>query len=220
MRRLILEGSMEEFRKLDGEPADISMELIKSFEILHFLRFDLEEFSAICRVEMNDPSTNIGDVFLCGKIEATLLEREKHGACICFIKESMQPSSQDLRKIGAYFLGPCEVIDGRVRMSFMGEKERLEALIDYVKGAGVHFTVVSLTDPKFSRNSPLDCLTKKQRTVMLSAFEKGYYDLPRRISSQKLAKGLNIRSSTLIEHRRKAERRLLIRIMNDYKGEG
>jgi hypothetical protein len=39
MRRLILEGSIEEFRKIDGESADMSIEKIKLFELLHVLRF-------------------------------------------------------------------------------------------------------------------------------------------------------------------------------------
>ena len=44
---------------------------------------------------------------------------------------------------------------------------------------------------------------------MVTAYRLGYYDLPRRISSQQLASKLNVGSSTLINHRRRAERRLL-----------
>jgi predicted DNA binding protein len=39
--------------------------------------------------------------------------------------------------------------------------------------------------------------------------------MPRRISSRGLAKRLELRSSTLIEHRRKAERRLLAEILGE-----
>jgi predicted DNA binding protein len=51
--------------------------------------------------------------------------------------------------------------------------------------------------------------------VLTSAFEQGYYETPRRISSQELAKRLNLKSSTLVEHRRKAEQRLLARIIEE-----
>jgi predicted DNA binding protein len=37
----------------------------------------------------------------------------------------------------------------------------------------------------------------------------GYYDVPRRVSSEELAKRLKIQEPTLVMHRRKAERRLL-----------
>jgi predicted DNA binding protein len=57
-------------------------------------------------------------------------------------------------------------------------------------------------------------LTEKQRTVLSSAFDNGYYDMPRRIDSKELAEKLDLRSSTFIEHRRKAERRLLASVLS------
>jgi predicted DNA binding protein len=44
---------------------------------------------------------------------------------------------------------------------------------------------------------------------LIAAFKQGYYDLPRKINSEQLAKKLDLVSSTLVEHLRKAERRLL-----------
>jgi predicted DNA binding protein len=79
----------------------------------------------------------------------------------------------------------------------------------------LRYKVVSLTDAKFSPESPLTYLTEKQRTVLVSAFEHGYYETPRRINSQELAKELNLKSATLVEHRRKAEQRLLTQIIKE-----
>jgi predicted DNA binding protein len=67
---------------------------------------------------------------------------------------------------------------------------------------------------KFPQQSLLDKLTPKQREVILSAFAYGYYNIPRLISSEELAKKLGIHSSALIEHRRKAEHSLLSAISN------
>ena len=70
-----------------------------------------------------------------------------------------------------------------------------------------------LTEANFSPDSLLSKLTEKQRKVLFAAYKLGYYDLPRRINSEKLAEKLNIGNSTLGEHLRKAERRLLIHIL-------
>jgi len=51
--------------------------------------------------------------------------------------------------------------------------------------------------------------------VILSAFNLGYYDVPRRVDSQELAKRLSIREQSLVMHRRKAERRLLAALVGE-----
>lgn len=79
--------------------------------------------------------------------------------------------------------------------------------------AGLRYKLVSLTDAKFLPNSPLGCLTEKQRRVITTAFNLGYYDLPMKIGSEELAQKLNIREQTLVIHRRKAERRLLAELL-------
>ncbi len=117
--------------------------------------------------------------------------------------------------MGVYLSGPCEVKDGKVKVCVLGETRQLKAFIAFIENLEVKFKVVSSTDTKFSPHSPLDNLTEKQRIVLASAFENGYYDMPRRIDSNELAKKLDLRSSTLIEHRRKTERRLLNAIFSE-----
>lgn len=52
-------------------------------------------------------------------------------------------------------------------------------------------------------------LTEKQLQVLRRAIEAGYYDAPRRTSSEALARSFGIGRSTLEEHLRKSERRVL-----------
>ena len=70
-------------------------------------------------------------------------------------------------------------------------------------------------DAKFLPDSPLSQLTGKQRDVIVAAFRKGYYDVPRRVSSEALTRQLEIREPTLVMHRRKAERRLLSALIGE-----
>jgi predicted DNA binding protein len=76
--------------------------------------------------------------------------------------------------------------------------------------------VVSLTDAKFPSNSPIGRLTDKQRRVLLTAYKLGYYDVPRRITAEKLARKLNLVKSTFSAHVRKAERRLLAEMLSEF----
>jgi len=73
----------------------------------------------------------------------------------------------------------------------------------------MRFKVVSLTDARFSSDSPLNALTEKQRRVLSTAYRFGYYNLPRTIDSEQLARKLKLKRSTLVVHRRRAEHRLL-----------
>ncbi|MEK6952613.1 MAG: helix-turn-helix domain-containing protein [Nanoarchaeota archaeon] len=57
--------------------------------------------------------------------------------------------------------------------------------------------------------SILPKITEKQKRALHLAIEKGYYEYPRQIELEKLAKFMNISLSTYQAHLRKAERKLL-----------
>jgi predicted DNA binding protein len=60
---------------------------------------------------------------------------------------------------------------------------------------------------------PLDdlknSLTEKQQQALSTAFNKGYYELPRKVFLEVLAKELNIHRRTFEEHLRKAEKKIM-----------
>lgn len=66
-----------------------------------------------------------------------------------------------------------------------------------------------------SFNSLFGELTKKQTLAMVSAIENGYYELPRRITADELAKKTGQSRSTFEEHIRKAENKV-VRAMAPY----
>jgi predicted DNA binding protein len=54
-----------------------------------------------------------------------------------------------------------------------------------------------------------DSLTERQREVLLTAFESGYYEWPRTCTGEELADSMGISSATFSEHIHTAERKLL-----------
>jgi predicted DNA binding protein len=105
------------------------------------------------------------------------------------------------------------VRDGRLRISLLGNARSLRIFLKTLQRVRLHPRIVSLADAVFSLNSPLEGLTEKQKTVIMDAFKNGYYDFPRRIGSEALAKKLGIREPTLVIHRRKAERKLFAHML-------
>ncbi|MBI4257486.1 MAG: helix-turn-helix domain-containing protein [Thaumarchaeota archaeon] len=60
-----------------------------------------------------------------------------------------------------------------------------------------------------AKNSLLSELTKKQLQALLIALDSGYYNLPKKITTEQIARRLGVPRSTYEEHLRKAESKIL-----------
>jgi len=214
MRRLILEVSVKELSKVGIEMQPFQG--IESFELLYFLRQDPEEFAAISRVQFKESSSKVEDLLASGLlVEAQVLEQRRNSTYTVFIRGGPSLSSV-LSSVGVnsgYLFLPLEIHGGKIKISFLGNKRQVKEFLEKIESRGIRYKIVLLTDADFSFDSPLSRLTEKQRQVLISAYNHGYYDIPRKITSERLAKKLNIVNSTLVEHLRKAERRLLVQIL-------
>ncbi len=250
MRRLVLELSikdqikklkdLENLKDVDkSEPEIVNQEIksldiqsglkllemlqkIKSFEILHVLRSDQDEFAVILKVEIKDASFNIEDLFgnkemaHGAKVELHILEKETEGTCIYFMRgKPPQPSPETgSKKLSIYPFMPLSIRDGKVRLTLLGDNNQVKEALEFFEKAG-NFKVISLMDAKFLPSSPVSRLTEKQREAIILAFKLGYFDTPRKISSEQLAMKLGLANSTLAVHLRRAERRLLAEMLNE-----
>jgi predicted DNA binding protein len=190
---------------------------IKSLELLYFLRQDDQELSAISRVEFKDPDIKIEEVIGSGLLEdAQVIEKEKNGTYILFTRSGAPSLSAVLKEIGiqgGYLFPPLGIEDGKVKFSFLGSEKQIKEFMEKLDAIGIHYRVVLLADANFSPISPFSQLTERQQEVLLAAYKWGYYDIPRKITSQQLAKKLGLVDSTVVEHIRKAEQRLIKQII-------
>ncbi len=216
MRRLIVEFPLDEL----GTSSDLRR--LSSFEIVHILRLEPAEFSALVKVDFGDEPPRIRDVFAGSrdaKFESELLEKGK-GVNTYFIKVSAlpgrkRPSFLSRLTSGSYLSTPLEVKDGKLKVSFLGTAKQMKRVLRSLEISKLKFKMVSLMDAKFSPSSPLQRLTEKQRDVLIGAYKLGYYDRPRKNSSEEIARRVNLSKSTWVAHRRKAERRLLAEVLNE-----
>ena len=98
-------------------------------------------------------------------------------------------------------------------MELLGKESELQKYVRHVDKFKVHHKILALTSLKLHPEDQLAGLTSRQRGALLSAYGLGYYDVPRKISSRQVAGRMRIDKSTLVEHLRKAERKVLAGVL-------
>lgn len=227
MRRLTIEVPLRQTESFWYEEM-LFFKQVKSIEFLHFLKQGKEEFAFICRVEFSDSALGIKDLSIPTWMKVRVLEEErKKGIFILLV--SGKPPPQEFRsassrprglgaigtRVAGVYITRFQLTKATARATFVGDAKSIRSLLNDYGRRGISFKTVSLSDAKFSRDSLLGSLTDKQREVLVTAYKLGYYNLPRRISSDQVAKVLGLANSTFVVHRRKAERRLLSDILGE-----
>lgn len=107
-------------------------------------------------------------------------------------------------------LGTCdpEVGEDGTTLTFVGPQEAISATIRDYEDAGVSTDLERLGAYRGSSGA-LSALTDRQEEVVRTAFDLGYYDVPRTASTDDVATELGLDSSTVSEHLRRAERNVL-----------
>ncbi len=120
--------------------------------------------------------------------------------------------AKDIAEHADELIGTCspDVTDRGVTMSLIGEQDDIRRVITGYMDAGVSPELRKLGDYN-GQSRPLDTLTDRQREVVETAYEKGYYEVPRQASTDDVAKQLGVDPSTVAEHLQRAERNLLSR---------
>jgi hypothetical protein len=215
MRRLVLE------LPLDNSRSRIYQK-VRSIEALHPLRKSREEFDAICRVELKDGSADPREILSSESItDVQPLYREKDGSFIVYmrgkpVKWVMDILGPIVKRSGIYTYGLFELQEGKLTVSYLGNARQVKDFLKSLQSAKINHKILSLTDARFSPDSPLYSLTEKQRRILISAFRLGYFEIPRKTSFEKLSGQLGLGRSTISEHLRKAETRLISTVLNEH----
>ena len=96
---------------------------------------------------------------------------------------------------------------------FAGTREEVDSHITEISeryGADIDVTRITSSGARTGEEARrMDHLSESQREVFELARERGYYDWPRGISTRELAAEMDVSKTTLLEHLRKAESKLL-----------
>ncbi|WP_226480600.1 helix-turn-helix domain-containing protein [Natrinema amylolyticum] len=112
----------------------------------------------------------------------------------------------------AALLGACEttVTDHGALVSLVGSQDAIREMLRHYEAAGVTPDLCKLGEYD-GEASALDALTDRQREVIETAYEMGFYEIPRQASTDDVAGTLDVDAATVSEHLQRAERNLLMR---------
>lgn len=107
-------------------------------------------------------------------------------------------------------IGTCspDVNEQGATMSLVGPQEAIRGTLTEYEMSGMVPELRKLS-PYEGGDHPLNHLTDRQYEVIQTAYDMGYYEVPREASTADLAAELDLDPSTVAEHLQRAERNLL-----------
>lgn len=228
LRRVVVEIDPEIFRKFGLEKI---FEKVESINSRQFLRIDLEEGIKILLSDIKmKPGYAPEEVQFPQGIEVLHVLKRDGDLYTCILKSSMGqalerfmgmdwesakkvPPISEAKELFEKSFGvvpdsPLFLSQERALFGFLGDRKAIDVIIrllrffDLVKS-------VSFPGGPADNQDILPSLTDRQRQVVSLAKDLGYYEYPRRISTAELAERLGLRKTTLIEHLRKAENKVV-----------
>lgn len=217
MRKLTLEMEPNEITRKTMEPL---FEIIHSYEILETLKIDLDECICIDLVEfVLNEGLSIEDQLYIGDMEILSVLKSDGNEHTCLIKHhEPEESKEEFREfdLDIIYTTPIIIAKDRQVISVLGEQKDLKKFIELVRPTADRITNMSFKRAAYQKKDIISVLTQKQKETIIAAFDHGYYDYPKKITSEELSKKVNISKGTMMEHLRKAEGRLLREILTGH----
>ena len=210
MRKMVLE-----VRPSEGTVASLRpiLDCLSSYEIIEQLKFDREKGTCVdliqCRLR---EGLSIDDTRWFGHMEVLSVIKSDGDDHTCLVKYYEPPGSEDASEdfdMDLVYTTPSLISEERFVMSAIGDDMDLARFMDGVRKHVGEVTKMSLTRAAYQRRDILTVLTDRQREVLTVANQYGYYDYPRGVSSEKLAARVGISKPVMLQHLRKAEKRIM-----------
>jgi predicted DNA binding protein len=217
MRTLTLE--IEPFEAVKEEMAETFAQ-VRSYSILETLKMDYREGICIEILELNlKEGSSIHDIKTLDNMEilSVLKSVDNNHTCLIRYTEPEEAKNQFQESdLGLVHTIPTIISPEKFTISMMGERKNLSDFIEMMRTNAGTIRKMAFRRAAYQKADILAVLTEKQREVMLAAFQNGYYDYPKKISSRQLCQKVGISKPTLLQHLRKAEGRILKEIMTGY----
>lgn len=188
-------------------------DLVERLEIISIFNLTPSVFTEICEITFKD-GIFIDDWVRKNNIVELNVIRHSGQKYTCFIKGKIivDKISDFIGNFELKLEFPIIVDRYNCRFSLVGRRDELYNIIRKAK-EGWKIEVLSFEKYDPANKNMLDSLTAMQKEVLKQAYLNGYFSYPRKITPQKLADQLGIKKATLLEHLRKAENKILHRII-------
>ncbi len=161
-------------------------------------------------VEIAGPQESMDEVLkdirknpLVSKVDTTMTER---GKIVGAVTTSRCDICRILTDSDVFLISAETKAAGKVEWTLvMSDKDVLKGIFDRLKSKSVVAELVKLT-----KIDDKESLTERQDKITHVAFERGYFDYPKRISLRELARMFDVSQSTLSEILRKGQRKIVL----------
>lgn len=154
-------------------------------------------------VEGGEPSDEYQELFDLGEGSVYRMKRERGRGCVCEVIEGFDCVVSDVR-----------AENGELRVSFHApDVGRVKEITDALGESfgGVSLRELARPGEATDEHVFVDAsrLTERQREVVRTAYEMGYFEDPKRANATEVADEMDIATSTLIQHLSAAERKIV-----------
>ena len=116
--------------------------------------------------------------------------------------------SHVIKEYHCFFEFPIVNVEGKMSIPLVGTKENLKELLTHLEDLNVEFQMASLTNYYVKGKDILSSLTPAQYKCLEMGVEQGFFDIPKKANSRKLAAQRGISHSAYLAHIRKAEKKI------------
>ena len=216
MRKLIVELKVDE-KML--EILDFLLDKVESIELIELIKLDFEQRTkmGIAALNMKEGYT-IEDIDIPDFMEFLTVLKKEGNRYIILSKVKFYKKFMGLAKkfdIDIIWDTPSIFTKDKMTLSVIGTEENLKKFLDVIKHLG-EIKNISFIKATFNEQSILSCLTEKQKEIIIAAKKNGYYNYPRKINSNQLSQKIGLSKPTVIQHLRKAEKRIISNILAGY----
>ncbi len=161
-------------------------------------------------VEISGPQDIMDEVLsdirknpLVSKLDTTVTEK---GKIIGAVTTSRCDICRILTDSDVFLISAETRSGGKVEWTLvLSEKDVLKGIFEHLKSKSVEAELIKLT-----KIDDKESLTERQDKITHVAFERGYFDYPKRISLRELARMFEVSPSTLSEILRKGQRKIVL----------
>jgi DNA-binding CsgD family transcriptional regulator len=144
-------------------------------------------------------------------------DRVADGETAVYVISFVAPGvSGDVADASGDLVGTCDpsVDDRGASMTLTGPQDAIAGAVDGYEADGASPELRRLGGYR-GDGRPLEALTRRQREVVETAYEQGFYEVPRAASTEAVADELDLDPSTVAEHLQRAERNLMAHHLED-----
>ncbi|MEM3086466.1 MAG: helix-turn-helix domain-containing protein [Halobacteria archaeon] len=208
MKRLVIDLPLSTLEAMGfGPPRQTQVELLTSY----ILKSDRRTMTQVSRVRILDPAMTVEELFSNPLVVSGRLLRKEMDVWVLLVTlKTTRPMRQLLQPFPDVFLDhPMENRKGKLRVTLVGEEASLRRLMEVARAVKYHFDVVRLENLDAGPANPTAALTSKQQRVLRTAYEMGYFESPKRVRLEELARLFGEDRSNVMAVLRRAQKNLL-----------